>query len=96
MCRTTRPNRNERGVKFFAPLLVLTGCLLGALAQAAPVKVALLTGDASSAAALGAITELRRDPALKDVTIRAFPRRKIFYCSRIFAYSASLITLLKQ
>ena len=74
MCRTTRPNRNERGVKFFAPLLVFIACLLGTLTHAAPVKVALLTGDAQSAAAIGAITELRRDPALKDETERSFPR----------------------
>ena len=75
MCRTTKPNRNERGVKFFAPLLLcLAACLAWPLAQAAPVKVALLTGDAQSAAAIGAITELRRDPALKDVTVRVFPR----------------------
>ena len=91
MCRTTRPNRNERGVKFFAPLLVLAACLLGALAQAAPVKVALLTGDAQSAAAIGAITELRRDSALKDVTVRSFPRIELSDADRQFVRESDII-----
>ena len=91
MCRTTRQNRNERGVKFFAKCFILTGCLLGALAQAAPVKVALLTGDASSAAAIGAITELRRDAALKDVTVRSFPRIELSDADRQFVRESDLI-----
>jgi hypothetical protein len=39
-------------VKFFAPLLVLAACLLGLPAQSAPVKVALLTGDARNCAVM--------------------------------------------
>ena len=91
MCRTTRPNRNKRGVKFFAQFLVLAACLLGALAHAAPVKVALLTGDAQSAAAIGAITELRRDPALKDVTVRSFPRIELSDADRQFVRESDII-----
>lgn len=91
MCRTTRPNRNERGVKFFAKCFILTVCLLGALAQAAPVKVALLTGDAQSAAAIGAITELRRDAALKDVTVRSFPRIELSDADRQFVRESEIV-----
>ena len=91
MCPTTRPNRNERVVKFFAKCFILTACLLGALAQAAPVKVALLTGDAQSAAAIGAITELRRDAALKDITVRSFPRTELSDADRQFVRQSDII-----
>ena len=60
-------------------------------AQSAPVKVALLTGDAQSAAAIGAITELRRDPALKDVTVRSFPRIELSDDDRQFVHESDLI-----
>jgi cobaltochelatase CobN len=78
-------------VKFFAPLLVFIACLLGTLTHAAPVKVALLTGDAQSAAAIGAITELRRDPALKDVTVRSFPRIELSDADRQFVRESDII-----
>ena len=78
-------------VKFFAQFLVIAACLPGALAHAAPVKVALLTGDAQSAAAIGAITELRRDPALKDITVRSFPRTELSDADRQFVRESDII-----
>ena len=55
------------------------------------MKVALLTGDAQSAAAIGAITELRRDPALKDVTVRSFPRIELSDADRQFVRESDII-----
>ena len=91
MCRTTTPNRNERRVKFFAQFLVIAACLPAAFAHAAPVKVALLTGDAQSAAAIGAISEISHDPALKDITVRSFPRAELSDADRQFVRESGII-----
>jgi len=91
MCRTTRPFRNERDVNSLRALLVLAVFLSGCLAYAAPVKVALLTGDAQSAAAIGAIAEMRRDPALQDVTVRAFPRIELSDGDRKFVRQSDIV-----
>ena len=55
------------------------------------MKVALLTGDAQSAAAIGAITELRRDAALKDITVRSFPRTELSDADRQFVRQSDII-----
>lgn len=61
-------------MKVLAKWLICLSCLFCTGASASPVKVALLIGDAQSAAAIGAISELRRDRVLSNVTVRAFPR----------------------
>ena len=78
-------------MKSFAPGLIFAACLFGSLAQAAPLKVALLTGDAQSAAAIGAITELRRDPLLKEVVVRSFPRIELSDADRQFVRESDII-----
>jgi len=65
--------------------------LIGFSSFAAPIKISLLTGDAQSAAAIGAITELRRDPTLKDVTVRAFPRIELSEADRRFVRESDII-----
>jgi cobaltochelatase CobN len=55
------------------PCISLALLLCWFSAAAAQVRVALLTGDAQSAAAIGAVNELRRDAALSNVTVRVFP-----------------------
>jgi cobaltochelatase CobN len=89
MCRTRKPSPNERAVKFFASLLFWICCLL--VAQAAEMKVALLIGDAQSAAAIGAITELRRDPALTNVSVRVYPRIELTDADRQFVRDSGII-----
>ena len=91
MCRTTTLNRNERRVKFFAQFLVIGACLPATFARAAPVKLALLTGDAQSAAAIGAISEISHDPALKDITVRSFPRAELSDADRQFVRESGII-----
>ncbi len=78
-------------MKAFARLIVLAGCFVCGLAGGAPVKVALLTGDAQSAAAIGAITELRRTPGLQDVTVRALPRIELTEADRNFVRESDII-----
>ncbi len=56
----------------------------------APVKVALLTGDVHSAPALAALAELRRDPALRDVTVRIFAGPAVTEEDRRFARSCDI------
>jgi cobaltochelatase CobN len=87
----TMQNQIERRVKFFAQLLVIAACLPAAFVHAAPVKVALLTGDAESAAAIGAISELRPDPVLKDITVRVFPRVELTDAERGFVRESDII-----
>jgi cobaltochelatase CobN len=69
----------------------MAACLLGAAARAAPVNVALLTGDAQSAAAVAAIQELRRDPLLADVTVRVFPRVELSDGDRAFVRQSDIL-----
>ncbi len=65
--------------------------LIGAGALAAPVKVALLTGDAASAAAVAALNELRRDPALADVSARVFPGPEATTADREFVRQSDVL-----
>jgi cobaltochelatase CobN len=78
-------------VKHLLKLVALATLLPALLTAAAPVKVSLLTGDAHSAAALGAITELRRDPALREVTVRAFSRLGVTDLDRRFVRESDII-----
>jgi cobaltochelatase CobN len=78
-------------MKPLARLITLVGWLVCGLACAAPVKVALLTGDAQSAAAIGAITELRRDAKLQDVTVRVFPRVELSEGDRNFVRESDIV-----
>lgn len=64
---------------------------VGPTALAAPVKISLLIGDAQSAAAIGALTELRRDPALTNVAIRVFPRTEFTERDRQFVRESEII-----
>jgi cobaltochelatase CobN len=89
MSRTTKRSPNERAVKFCASLLLWIGCLLAACA--AEVKVALLIGDSQSAAAIGAITELRRDAALTNVVVRVYPRIELTDSDRQFVRESDII-----
>ncbi|MFO1512961.1 MAG: cobaltochelatase subunit CobN [Verrucomicrobiota bacterium] len=76
-------------MKFCASLLLWLGCLFAT--HAAEIKVALLIGDAQSAAAIGAITELRRDPALTNVTVRVYPRIELTDADRRFVRESDII-----
>ncbi len=78
-------------MKLRARLLVCLVYLLGAAICVAGVKVSLLIGDAQSAAAIGAITELRRDPALTNIAVRAFPRIEPAPGDRQFVREADII-----
>jgi len=78
-------------VKTLPPWFLLFACLWRGPMEAAPVRVALLTGDAQSAAAIGAITELRRDPLLRDVTVRVFPRSQVTDADRDFVRRSDII-----
>lgn len=60
-------------------------------ATAVPVKVALLCGDAQSAAALAAVAELRRDPALRDVTVRFYPHAEVTADERRFVAESDIV-----
>jgi cobaltochelatase CobN len=71
--------------------LWLAFLLCGMAAHAAPVRVSLLTGDAQSAAALGAVAELRRDPALRDVSVRVFPKTELSEPDRQFVRASDII-----
>jgi len=51
----------------------------------------LLTGDAQSAAAIGAISEISHDPALKDITVRSFPRAELSDADRHFVRESGII-----
>lgn len=89
MSRTTKRSPNERAVKFCASLLLWFGCLLAT--YAAEVKVALLIGDSQSAAAIGAIAELRRDPALSNIVVRVYPRIELTESDRQFVRESDIV-----
>ena len=72
-------------------VVALIGLCCVSLSEAAPVKVALLTGDAQSSAAVAAVNELRRDPALADVTVRVFPRVELSDADRRFVREGDII-----
>ena len=78
-------------MKFLRHLFPIAAILAGAWAGAAPVKIALLCGDPQSAAAIGAIAELRRDPALRDVTVRAFPHADVNEEDRRFVRESDIV-----
>lgn len=78
-------------MKPFFPFIGPVVCFIALFAQAAPVKVSLLTGDAHSSAAIGAITELRRDPAFREVTVRAFLRAELTEADRRFVRESDII-----
>ncbi|MCP5516279.1 MAG: cobaltochelatase subunit CobN [Verrucomicrobiales bacterium] len=79
------------GFRTLLPVIALAGLLGVPGAQAAPVKIALLTGDASSAAALAAVHELRQDPALRNVTVRVFPRIEFSQVDRHFVAESDIL-----
>ena len=91
MCRMTRPNRNDLGVKLLASLITGFACVFGATLPAAQVKVALLIGDAPSAAAIGAITEVHRDAALSNLAVRVFPRAEFADDDRQFVRQSDIL-----
>lgn len=66
-------------------------CLFVFPVVAAPVKISLLIGDAQSAAAIGAITELRRDAALSNVVVRVYPRLELTDSDRQFVRESEII-----
>jgi cobaltochelatase CobN len=72
-------------------LVLCLGLFLALAAAGAPVRVALLTGDGQSAAAIGAITELRRDAALKEVAVRVFPRIELTDEDRQFVRDSDIV-----
>jgi hypothetical protein len=72
-------------------LVPCLGLFLALAAAGAPVRVALLTGDGQSAAAIGAITELRRDAALKEVAVRVFPRIELTDEDRQFVRASDIV-----
>jgi cobaltochelatase CobN len=71
--------------------LLLAAFLLPWAAFAAPVRIAFLTGDAHSAAALAALPALRREAALREVTIRVFPRIELSEADRDFVRRSDLV-----
>lgn len=76
------------------PARILLLWLLGVASLTAaesPVKIALLCGDAQSAAALGAVAELQRDPALKLVTVRAFAQSEVGSADRRFVRESDVV-----
>ncbi len=81
----------KRGVKLLFTRFLLLACLWAMPAAAAPVRIALLTGDLHSALATGAITELKRDPALKEVMARVFPRSELSDTDREFVRHSDII-----
>ncbi|MCU0785464.1 MAG: cobaltochelatase subunit CobN, partial [Verrucomicrobia bacterium] len=78
-------------MKCFTSLLLWVVCLVAAAANAAEVRIALLIGDAQSAAAIGAITELRRDPALTNISVRVYPRIELTDNDRQFVRESDII-----
>jgi cobaltochelatase CobN len=66
-------------------------CSVGLPAADPPLKIALLCGDAQSAAALGAVAELQRDPALKHVTVRAYPQPDVGDDDRRFVRESDIV-----
>jgi cobaltochelatase CobN len=72
-------------------LLLVLVCFCCAAAFGRQIKVALLIGDAQSAAAIAAITELRSDPTLTNIVIRVFPRLAPTASDRQFVSQSDLI-----
>jgi cobaltochelatase CobN len=85
------PSQTNRRVKSFRPSFLLVAFFVAAYVSAAPVKIALLCGDVHSSAALGAVAELQRDPALRDVTVRVFPQADVSEDERRFVRESDLI-----
>jgi cobaltochelatase CobN len=59
--------------------------------RAAQTRISLLIGDSQSAAAIGAITELRRDPALSNITVRVYPRIELTDNDRRFVRESDIV-----
>ena len=78
-------------MRSLAPLVLCLGLFLAVVAAAAPIKVALLSGDGQSAAAIGAITELRRDAAVKEVVVRVFPQIELTDEDRQFVRGSDIV-----
>lgn len=91
MCRMRKRSQSEGGVRRLVPWAAWIGCFIAAGALASEVKVALLIGDAQSAAAIGAVTELRRDVGLSNVTVRVYPRVELSDADRQFVRESDIV-----
>jgi cobaltochelatase CobN len=78
-------------VRGFAFLLLALTSLHAASTQRVTVRVSLLIGDASSAAAIAAIAELQQDSDLQDVKVRVFPRTELTDDDRAYVRQSDLV-----